>query len=300
MTNNYPIKGTFIDEITYDIPSNNWSHEQWAKDLDYMKEVGIDSVIFIRGFFYNKCLFPSKHFAHIQPENEDFAGFILEECEKRNMKVYFGLYIENLTWNDGDAKNEIAKNKIFIDEVVERYHKYKSFYGWYIPHEVGKNDFNITEIFRELGKMCKEKTPNKPVIASPFFYAQALVKEGWLTPKEMASEWDKILELSGHYIDAYAFQDGSASLNLMTEYYKELRPVFEKHGAELWGNIEMMQRGVTGFFPIDFTTLQYKISQIAPYVSNMITFEFSHFLSPQSTFGSAKNLYNLYKNHYNK
>ena len=27
----YPITGTFIDEITYDIPSSNWSNEQWAR-----------------------------------------------------------------------------------------------------------------------------------------------------------------------------------------------------------------------------------------------------------------------------
>ena len=43
MNKNYPISGTFIDEITYDIPSSNWDNEQWAKDLDYMKEVGIDT-----------------------------------------------------------------------------------------------------------------------------------------------------------------------------------------------------------------------------------------------------------------
>ena len=33
----YPITGTFIDEITYDIPASNWTNEQWAQDLDYMK-----------------------------------------------------------------------------------------------------------------------------------------------------------------------------------------------------------------------------------------------------------------------
>ena len=116
MKKNFPISATFIDEITYDIPSSNWTREEWAKDLDNMKEVGIDTVIFIRGGFYNKAIFPSKHFPHLKDENDDFAGFILEEAEKRDMSVYFGLYISTLTWNDGDAKTEIEKTVDTINE----------------------------------------------------------------------------------------------------------------------------------------------------------------------------------------
>ncbi|MBO5933529.1 MAG: hypothetical protein J6Q19_07415, partial [Bacteroidaceae bacterium] len=34
------------------------------------------------------------------------------EAEKRDIQVYLGLYISNLTWNDGDYKGEIAQNKL--------------------------------------------------------------------------------------------------------------------------------------------------------------------------------------------
>ena len=106
----YPITGTFIDEITYDIPSSNWSNEQWAKDLDYMKEVGMDTLILMRGVFYDKCLYPSKHFASLKEEGEDFIRFILEEAEKRDMQVFLGMYISNLTWNNGDFVGELKQN----------------------------------------------------------------------------------------------------------------------------------------------------------------------------------------------
>ena len=43
------ITGTFIDEITADIPSANWSHDDWRRELDIMKLFGIDTVIIIRG-----------------------------------------------------------------------------------------------------------------------------------------------------------------------------------------------------------------------------------------------------------
>ena len=37
--NGFPITATFIDEVTYDIPAQNWSDDQWRADLDNMKEV---------------------------------------------------------------------------------------------------------------------------------------------------------------------------------------------------------------------------------------------------------------------
>ena len=73
-----PITGTFIDEITYDIPSSNWTKRQWKRDLDNMKKVGIDTLIFIRGGFYGKTIYPSSYF-HTE-NTDDFAGFILEEA----------------------------------------------------------------------------------------------------------------------------------------------------------------------------------------------------------------------------
>ena len=52
------------------------------------------------------------------------------------------------------------------------------------------------------------------------------------------------------------------------------------------------------FFPIPFDVMRKKIEIAKPYVDNFITFEFSHFLSPQSMFLSARNLNALYKNYY--
>ena len=55
----YPITGTFIDEITYDIPASNWTNEQWAQNLDHMKAVGLDTLVIMRGVFYDKSIYPS-------------------------------------------------------------------------------------------------------------------------------------------------------------------------------------------------------------------------------------------------
>ena len=53
------IKGTFLDEISHDIPHQNWGEAEWDRDFGYMREAGIDTVILIRcGYPAAGRLFP--------------------------------------------------------------------------------------------------------------------------------------------------------------------------------------------------------------------------------------------------
>ena len=53
---------------------------------------------------------------------QDFLGFILEEAAKRDMQVFVGLYISNLTWNDGDYQFEVEQNKSYHIEMDYKLH----------------------------------------------------------------------------------------------------------------------------------------------------------------------------------
>ena len=302
MKKNYPITATFLDEITYDIPSSNWTRKQWCKDLDHMKKVGIDTIVFIRGGFYDKAVFPSKHFSNLQEENDDFAGMIFQEAAKRNMKVFMGLYISNITWNDGDAQGEIEKNKVFVEEVLERYGNMPSFEGWYIPHETCDRGGNIKETMGGLAALCKEKSPDKKVLVSPFFRTSVtLGEELAYSPERMAEEWDEIWEYGGQYIDYCAFQDGTAPLEQLADYFIAMKRVCDKYNMQLWANVETFERDVRRmYYPIPFDLLRKKINVLRPYVDKMMTFEFSHFLSPQSIYPSARNLNKVYRQYYKK
>ncbi|MBQ8605468.1 MAG: DUF4434 domain-containing protein [Clostridia bacterium] len=294
-----PITGTFIDEITYDIPSSNWSLEQWRRDLDNMQEIGIDTVIFIRGGFEDKAVFPSKmlgnHYA------DDFAGFIFEETSKRNMDVFFGMYISDIRWGLGDAEGEIRKNKIFVDEVYARYSHYPSFKGWYIPQETCFDRYNIGEVMRGLSAICKDKTPDKKVFISPFFKTPITHKEDYFTPEQHYEEWDRLFDYGAKDIDICAFQDGTAPLNQLDDFYIMTAKLCEKYNIRHWVNTETFERDVRRmYYPIPFQLLRAKLEHHKKYAEKIITFEFSHFLSPQSIYPSAQNLNNLYKEYYLK
>lgn len=302
----YPITGTFIDDVTYDIPSMNWSKEQWIRELDYMQAVGIDTLITIRGGFYHRTNYPSKYFPSSKTEEDDLLGLLLEECSRRNMAVIVGMYISDLCWNAGDAQTEIEKNKLFVDEILERYGQYPALKGWYIPHEVGNNCLHITDVFKGLGSICKERTPGLPVMISPFFLPDPARKHEnlYLDPTEMEAEWDEIFEQSGGVIDICAMQNNfifNGNFDTFDPYFSGMKRACDRHGVSLWSNAETIDTDVKStWYPIPFEILRKKIEYGAKYVDKFITFEFSHFMSPQGMFPSCGNLYNLYKSYYEK
>ena len=69
-----------------------------------------------------------------------------------------------------------------------------------------------------------------------------------------------------------------------------------KHGLTCWSNTESFDRDVhIKFPPIAWPKLRHKIEAARTAgVDKLITFEFSHFLSPNSIFPSAKGLHRLY------
>ena len=59
--NAVPITGTFLDEISTDIPHQNWGEAEWDRDFQYMKKFGIDTVIIIRCGLRKWMTYPSPY-----------------------------------------------------------------------------------------------------------------------------------------------------------------------------------------------------------------------------------------------
>ena len=55
------ITGTFLDEISHDIPHQNWGAKEWEADFRHMKAIGIDTVIVIRSGYRKFITYPSPY-----------------------------------------------------------------------------------------------------------------------------------------------------------------------------------------------------------------------------------------------
>lgn len=169
--NGLRITGTFLDEISHDIPHQNWGVKEWDRDFQYMKNIGIDTVILIRSGYRKFITYPSKYLLNkgCYMPSMDLVDLFLQLAEKYKMKFYFGLYDSGKYWDTGDLTWEIEDNKYVIDEVWEQYGtKYKSFGGWYISGEISRKTKGAIGAFQALGKQCKDVSGGLPTFISPW------------------------------------------------------------------------------------------------------------------------------------
>ena len=103
------ITGTFLDEISHDIPHQNWGEKEWDMDFRYMKSIGIDTVIMIRSGYRKFITYPSPYLLKkgCYMPSVDLVDMFLRLARKYGMKFWFGLYDSGRYWDTGDLSWEI-------------------------------------------------------------------------------------------------------------------------------------------------------------------------------------------------
>lgn len=304
-----PLTGTFLDEITWDIPSQNWGVEAWDRDFAAMKHAGIDTVIMIRGAFGRYMTFRSEMLMkyegnYMYEPARDLLGMFLDLADKYELKFYCGIFDTGRYWLSGDYRKEVDLNKLFIDEIWEKYGHHPSFHGWYLSQEVSRRTGGIVESFTEIGRHAKQVSGNKPCLISPYIHGvktdQVMSGDKAITLEQHVKEWTEILSTIKGSVDILAFQDGQVEYHELKDYLIANRELASKFGMHCWTNVESFDRDMPiRFLPIRWEKLIKKLihSQEAG-MEKAITFEFSHFMSPNSAYTQAGHLYKLYCQHY--
>ncbi|MEG0993441.1 MAG: DUF4434 domain-containing protein [Bacteroidales bacterium] len=309
--NGLAITGTFLDEISHDIPHQNWGEKEWDQEFRYMKAVGIDTVIMIRSGYRKFITYPSEYLLKkgCYMPSVDLVDMYLRLAEKYGMKFWFGLYDSGRYWDTGDLSWEVEDNKYVIDEVWRKYgSKYKSFGGWYISGEISRATKGAIDGFYAMGKQCKDVSGGLPTFISPWIDGKkavmasgsALSKEDAVSVQQHEKEWDEIFSGIHEVVDAVAFQDGHIDYDELDAFFTINKKLADKYNMECWTNAETFDRDMPiKFLPIKFDKLRLKLeaAKRAGY-DKAITFEFSHFMSPQSAYAQAGNLYERYKEYF--
>ncbi len=301
------IKGTFLDEISHDIPHQNWGRAEWDKDFWWMKQAGIDTVILIRSGYKKWQTFPSKVLTQAEQAYTppvDLVQMFLELSEKHGMAFYFGLYDSGKYWVAGKYREEVELNKRLIDEVWATYGHLPAFKGWYLSQECSRKTGQIIDLYAGLGRHCKEVSGGLPTLISPYIdgvknisqYDASTARQNGVSLKQHEEDWSEIFEGISKAVDIVAFQDGHVGYDELTDFLKINKSMADKFGLECWTNSETFDRDMPiKFLPIKWEKLWLKLQMAERAgIENAITFEFSHFMSPQSAYLQAGHLYNRY------
>jgi hypothetical protein len=306
------ITGTFIDEISHDIPHQNWGKKEWKRDFENMKSIGIDTVILIRCGYKKWLTYPSSSLIakeHCHTPTEDLISLFLDLSEQFGMDFFIGLYDSGkYWWEEGNFAKEIEINKYVCDEIWKKYGHRKSFKGWYLSQEVSRKTNGIISLYKELGMHCKALHPELKTIISPYIDGTkailsnqaSLSKSEKISLAQHEKEWSEIFDQIAGNVDIVAFQDGHVDYDTLPEYLSINKSLADQFGIQSWTNAESFDRDMPiKFLPIKWEKLLLKLEAAKKAaIEKAITFEFSHFMSPQSAYIQAHHLYNRYMEHF--
>lgn len=309
------ITGTFIQPfqiINKSHPPFDLTRNQWEKEFEYLSQVGINLII-IQFSVYDKEAY---YLSDLVPciTKVDQIETILSLADERNMQVMLGLSLNSSYWYGEKPGSywdeELAWNKKVIDELWKKYGLHPSFWGWYIPHEIDDVTAKpepmrqlIARLLHEISSYCHLKTPQLPVGIAPF-YSMAM------TPAKFELWWTKTLSDAG--IDILMLQDGVGCHRVdiqrdIPPYYNAGKNACIHTGVEFWTDLEIFDQihcppvddlplDKWDALPADINRIKAQIETTAPYVSRIVCFDFTHYMSPQMG-EKQKNLFNEYLNY---
>jgi hypothetical protein len=303
-----PIRATFLDEISWDIPHQNWGVKEWDRDFKAMKRMGINTVVLIRAGLGQwitspfKCLLDSED-VYYPPV--DLVEMFLTLADKHHLQFFFGTYDSGKYWISGQFQKEIDLNLKLIDEVWKKYGHHQSFKGWYLSQEISRRTKNMSKVYAEVGKHAKSISGNLTTMISPYIHGvktdQVMSGDKPLSVKEHEEEWNEILSNVSGAVDILAFQDGQVDYRELYDYLVVNKELADRYHMKCWTNVESFDRDMPiRFFPIKWEKLLLKMEAARKAgMEDAITFEFSHFMSPYSSYHQAKYLYDRYMEHFN-
>jgi hypothetical protein len=302
------LTGTFIDEISHDIPHQNWGAKEWEQDFQHMAAMGIDTVVLIRCGYRKFITYPSAYLMYkrgcFRPP-VDLVALFLSLADKYGLNFYFGLYDSGVYWDTGNLTHEIEDNKFVIEEVWKQYGHHPSFKGWYLSMEISRRTIGATEAFRTLGLQCKAASGGLPTFISPWIDGKKavmaasaqLTKKDAISVEEHEREWGEIFHGMQGAVDAVAFQDGHIDYAELDTFFAVNKKLADQYNLQCWTNAESFDRDMPiKFLPIKWEKLRLKLEAARRCgYDKAITFEFSHFMSPQSAYLQAHHLYHRYQ-----
>ena len=293
VSQSYPIAdGTFIQN---DLAAN-WTDDRWQQEFNALRDAGMHYIIIAPTLNTNEkgvkeSIYPSDLPGVKQQYKSDLIDNCLRNATKAGFKVFLGLNLDAEWWKANFSydwfKQQMETGNSVADELI---HKYKNkygdvMYGWYWVWEVDNMHCNTTNLQDTLAAMLNINldhlhavTPSMPFMLCPFMNYRLG------TAEQNRKQWERVFT-GAHFKkgDIFAPQDciGAGGLNLDTlgVWFREMKKAVDtKPGLLFWSDAETFDQRFWTIAPLNRFIKQMEI--VKPYVSNIISFAYSHYYSP--------------------
>jgi len=287
------ITGTFLDDVSPDLPSLNFGPEEWTREFAAMKADGIDTVVLSRAGYRDRAVFDSKVLRRDHPHlivQDDMLALFLSLAGQNGMSFWVATYESGEHWENGQFQKEFDLNRRLADEMWERYGRSRAFRGWFVAQDVDTAHEGAMRAFETFSKHVRQMSA-LPILMTPRVSTESSLHADY------ERETEAVFERLAGLAQVLAFEDGDVNLAELSAWVSTNARLAKKHGFTTWSNLESFDRDVpTKFPPIAWPKLRHKMeSALSASVDKLITFEYSHFLSQHSLHNSAHALHKRYR-----
>lgn len=128
-----------------------------------------------------------------------------------------------------------------------------------------------------------------------------MTREDAVSVEQHEREWNEIFDGIHDVVDACAFQDGHIDYDELDAFFTVNKKLADKYGMQV-GQTQKHSTAIcpSGSCRSNSTNSRHETGsrQNVPDMNKAITFEFSHFLSPQSAYLQAGHLYDRYREYF--
>ena len=286
--------GTFIQENLV----ANWDDAQWQKELGFLKEAGMHYLVFAPTLLTNNEINQAIYLSSLPDIKIRYQVDLVENClrnaQKAGLKVFLGLNFNEKWWTASFTPEwlfgQMELGNRVAEELVNRYKsRYaETMYGWYWVWEVDNLNCTTTERQDILAKalninidFLNKISPKMPFMLCPF------VNYRVGNSQDNRKMWQYVFsETHFRESDIFAPQDcvgaGGLELGMVDEWFRDMNEAVKtKPGLQFWSDAETFDQRFWTSAPLDRFVEQMRI--VKPYVSNIISFAYSHYYSPQQT-----------------
>ncbi len=284
-----PITGTWFEFHHHNIPEGKYwnpvcrhfTDAQWEAKMDEMASLGMKYIVLMATalVYEDSCeaYFKTDIYPMAKMGASDPMEAVFRAADRNGMKIFVGTGFYGVwtdTMNNMTSPEVTARAFKAMEQLYAQYGHHSSFYGWYLPDELGIYPYypdtfiDYTNKYSAFGKSFNK---DLKVLIAPYGTNSLKADDNFVSQLERLD------------CDIIAYQDEIGVRKALPEqtsaYYENLRKAHDKAGrAALWADMEAFEfEGDvyrSALYAASMERIDRQIKSISPYVDEILIYQY--------------------------